>query len=290
MKSFRFAFLVFFVFYILESFVSCGKIYASKKNGKVGDAGQANIRKVDNIESTSVNDEKIQKINRVIESLGKRAQEGIKIFDYDEFLLDLENILRFDLESTKVDSSKNDLPLLYLVDKKHSLSSLYEPVNLNRNDLSLRKEAYDGLLALSNAALKDGIKLLVSSTYRSYSYQERLFQHWVKVDGLEEAERESARAGMSQHQLGTAVDFGSITDDFAKTKMGKWIYENAADYGWSLSFPENYEDVTGYRFECWHFRYIGKDACDFQKKYFDNVQQFMLEFIHEWNNQDNGAV
>ena len=103
---------------------------------------------------------------------------------------------------------------------------------------------------MAKAALNDGIKLLVSSTYRSYSYQEKLFAKWVAIDGLEEAERESARPGTSQHQLGVAIDFGSITDDFAETYMGKWVYENAAKYGWSLSFPKGYEDITGYRWEC----------------------------------------
>ncbi|MBP3710513.1 MAG: M15 family metallopeptidase [Treponema sp.] len=231
----------------------------------------------------------VERVKLTINKLSIRAQEGIVIQDYDAFLADLEKIIAFDEAS-----AANDLPLLMLVDKKHHLSSEYEPnalvplvrnseFNINRNDLSLRPEAYDALCALSRAALNDGIKLLVSSTYRSYAYQEKLFQRWVEIDGLEEAERESARAGRSQHQLGTAVDFGSITDDFAETQMGRWVYENAAAYGWSLSFPAGYEDVTGYRWECWHFRYIGVEACVFQKKYFSDIQQFMLEFLNAWN-------
>ena len=99
---------------------------------------------------------------------------------------------------------------------------------------------------------------------------------------MEEAERESARPGTSQHQLGSAIDFGSITDDFDETTMGKWLYANASKYGWSLSFPKNYEDITGYRWECWHFRYIGVPACQMQRKWFGNVQQYMLEFIDLW--------
>ena len=60
------------------------------------------------------------------------------------------------------------------------------------------------------------------------------------------------------------------------------LAENAGDYGWSLSFPDGYEDVTGYRWECWHFRYLGIPAVEFQRKWFSDVQQFMLEFIHAW--------
>jgi D-alanyl-D-alanine carboxypeptidase len=79
-----------------------------------------------------------------------------------------------------------------------------------------------------------------------------------------------------------ALDFAPVDDDFDKTPGGKWVYENAAKYGWSLSFPKGYEDVTGYRWECWHFRYIGVEACNFQKKWFGDVQQFMIEFINCW--------
>ena len=72
----------------------------------------------------------------------------------------------------------------------------------------------------------------VSSTYRSYATQERTFNYWVSVDGLEEAERESARPGTSQHQLGVAIDFGNIEDSFALTESSKWLVQNAAKYGW----------------------------------------------------------
>lgn len=260
-------------------FILSQKMYAEKKI--------ENKNRMSIIQETE-EDKMFLKAQNIISSLSEKAQAHISISEKEEFIADLKSILEFNNQS-----SVSDLPLLKLVDKKHFLEKDYVPANLialkpnahfniNRNDLSLRKEAYDGLLLLSEAALNDGIKLLVSSTYRSYEYQEKLFARWVLIDGLEEAERESARAGTSQHQLGTAVDFGSITDDFAETKMGKWIYEHASDYGWSLSFPEGYEDVTGYRFECWHFRYIGKDACSFQKKYFSNVQQFMLEFLDAW--------
>ena len=156
---------------------------------------------------------------------------------------------------------------------------------VNKKDIYLREDAESALREMAGHAKADGITLDVSSTYRSYTYQKNLFDYWVKVDGLEEAERESARPGTSQHQLGCAIDFGSIDDDYDKTPGGQWMYKHAGEYGWSLSFPKGYEDVTGYRWECWHFRYIGIEACKFQKKWFNNVQQFMLEFIDEWKKQ-----
>ncbi len=233
-----------------------------------------------------------EKFSRVFQKMSARAKEAICVTEENktEFIKDLYAIL----EEEKTFRA-DDKSLFFLIDKKHTASSSYAPkdlvslkknslFDLNKAGMKIRPEAYSALNEMAQAALNDGIRLLVSSAYRSYSYQENLFNHYVNVDGLEEAERESARPGTSQHQLGTAVDFGSISDDFDKTQMGQWIYKNAADYGWSLSFPKGYEDVTGYRWECWHFRYIGKNACRFQQKWFGGIQQFMLEFIDCWKN------
>lgn len=233
-----------------------------------------------------------EKFSRVFQKMSARAKEAICVTEENktEFIKDLYAIL----EEEKTFRA-DDKSLFFLIDKKHTVSSSYAPkdlvslkknslFDLNKAGMKIRPEAYSALNEMAQAALNDGIRLLVSSAYRSYSYQENLFNYWVSVDGLEEAERESSRPGTSQHQLGTAVDFGSISDDFDKTQMGQWIYKNAADYGWSLSFPKGYEDVTGYRWECWHFRYIGKNACRFQQKWFGGIQQFMLEFIDCWKN------
>ncbi|WP_440558256.1 M15 family metallopeptidase [Treponema succinifaciens] len=233
-----------------------------------------------------------EKFSRVFQKMSARAKEAICVTEENktEFIKDLYAILEEEKKFRQDDKS-----LFFLIDKKHTASSSYAPkdlvsleknslFDLNKAGMKIRPEAYSALNEMAQAALNDGIRLLVSSAYRSYSYQENLFNYWVSVDGLEEAERESSRPGTSQHQLGTAVDFGSISDDFDKTQMGQWIYKNAADYGWSLSFPKGYEDVTGYRWECWHFRYIGKNACLFQQKWFGGIQQFMLEFIDCWKN------
>ena len=233
-----------------------------------------------------------EKFSRVFQKMSARAKEAICVTEENktEFIKDLYAIL----EEEKTFRA-DDKSLFFLIDKKHTASSSYAPkdlvslkknslFDLNKAGMKIRAEAYSALNEMAQAALNEGIRLLVSSAYRSYSYQENLFNYWVSVDGLEEAERESSRPGTSQHQLGTAVDFGSISDDFDKTQMGQWIYKNAADYGWSLSFPKGYEDVTGYRWECWHFRYIGKSACRFQQKWFGGIQQFMLEFIDCWKN------
>ena len=239
---------------------------------------------------TEINPE-IEKLNRVLMQLSDECKAAIPNGNPQEFLEDLQAVLQ-----SENDFSSEDLSPFYLIDKKHTVSSDYVPKNLiplkknelfdiDKNNLSLRPEAYEALKKLAEAALKDGVKLTVSSTYRSYESQKNLFDYWVSVDGLEEAERESARPGTSQHQLGLALDFAPVDDAFDKTPAGKWVYENASKYGWSLSFPQGYEHVTGYRWECWHFRYIGKTAVEFQKKWFSNIQQFMIEFLDLWKSE-----
>ena len=205
--------------------------------------------------------------------------------DAAAFLADLKQAL---------DAEKEHL--LILVDKRHLLPDGYTPHNLvtldtgrayliNRKDLALTKTAESALQKMALAAQQDGITLVVSSSYRSYAYQKNLFERYVRESGEKEAERFSARAGTSQHQLGTVIDFGSISNEFAQTRAGRWMAQHASKYGWSLSFPKGYEAVTGYVWESWHYRYIGVEACVLQQKWFNDIQQYMLEFIDAWKKQ-----
>ncbi|MBR4792018.1 MAG: M15 family metallopeptidase [Treponema sp.] len=276
---------VFFLLFITISLTGCAKAKSSSTTVQTQEPAPV-VQ-----ESVQISPE-IEKLNRVLMSMSDRCKEAIPNGDPYEFLADLKKVLEIEKAFPK-----DDLSLYYLIDKKHTVSSSYEPTHLrklvknddyiiNKTTLSLREDAADALAEMGRAAKKDGITLDVSSTYRSYETQERTFNYWVSVDGLEEAERESARPGTSQHQLGAAVDFGNIEDSYALTDGCKWLNEHAEEYGWSLSFPQGYEDVTGYRWECWHFRYIGIEACKFQKKWFSDIQQFMFEFIDAWKNMD----
>lgn len=181
-----------------------------------------------------------------------------------------------------------------LVDKEHALAADYEPEDLvpltnyegdlelnprTRDSLSLTRETIDALLEMDAAADAAGLTLLVSSTYRSYEYQENLFAYWVDQMGLEEASRISARAGTSQHQLGTTVDFGCVCPEFADTPEGRWLAENAHRFGFSLSYPDGYESLTGYSYESWHFRYLGTELAIFEREYFGGLQQHMLAYF-----------
>jgi len=180
---------------------------------------------------------------------------------------------------------------LVLVDKRHLLDAGYVPPDLvslgdyplavSRKDLSLRKAIMPDVLAMAAAARAEGVTILFSSSYRSYDYQRTVYEREVRAYGQAAADRESAHPGASQHQLGTAVDFGSITDEFAGTKAGRWLSAHAWEYGFTLSYPQGYEEVTGYRWESWHYRFITRPAARLQREFFDDVQQYLLEFLHD---------
>ena len=189
---------------------------------------------------------------------------------------------------------EGDPDLYLLVDKQHGLSRNYVPADLvdlagasyrvTRQGLTLRKAAAESLEAMAAAAGLEGVILTAGSAYRSFEYQVDLYNRNVRELGQQAADRESARPGFSQHQLGLVVDFSPIDDSFALTPASRWLEKNAARFGWCISFPNGYEEATGYKWESWHFRYLGKDLAAFTAKYFGGIQQYCLQFIHAWIN------
>jgi D-alanyl-D-alanine carboxypeptidase len=189
-----------------------------------------------------------------------------------------------------------DQYLRILVDKRHPLPKNYEPDDLVElqyksyragvsDKMMLRRAAGESLEEMAAAARAEGVTLVVSSAYRSYAYQIGSFERWTKRLGAAEAERKSARPGMSQHQLGLTVDFGSISDEFAGTGAGRWLKANAGRFGWSMSFPQGYEQRTGYAWESWHYRYVGTALAALIDTWFGGIQHYALSFIHEWERQ-----
>jgi D-alanyl-D-alanine carboxypeptidase len=194
---------------------------------------------------------------------------------------------------------EGDPYLRCLVDKQHPLPPGYEPEDLvelagpsyrlDRPGLHLRRPAAAALEEMAAAALEEGISLRIASAYRSETYQEEVYERNVREMGKEAADRESAPPGRSQHQLGLALDFGPIDDSFAETPAGRWVAANAGRFGWSLSFPPGCEGITGYRWESWHYRYVGRELHSFIKSYFGGIQQYALAFIHEWAAASGGS-
>lgn len=156
-----------------------------------------------------------------------------------------------------------------LVNKYHYVDQNYVPDNLvalpttyAKSGISLVEEAKTALESLMAAAQAEGYRLHVTSAYRSYDYQQNLYDRYVAQDGKEAADTYSARAGSSEHQTGLAVDLDNTKLDytlFEQTPEYTWMQDNASKYGFILRFPKGKESITGYQFEAWHYRYVGID-------------------------------
>ncbi len=174
--------------------------------------------------------------------------------------------------------------LLVLVNKRpgNRLDSEWAPTDLvevpsrlviPRRTAKLRREAARNLRKLMRAARRQRLKLRVRSAYRSYKAQCAIYAKNVRRRGRAYTRRVSALPGRSQHQLGTSVDFTTraldwkLSQRFADTREGKWLAKNAWRYGFVIAYPEGAKDITGYIFEPWHYRYVGRRAAREMKKH-----------------------
>lgn len=160
--------------------------------------------------------------------------------------------------------------ILVLVNKNHKLDKNYVPKDLTKIDISyafedkfMRKEAKDAFEKLSMTAKSLGYRIVATSTYRSYEYQEALYTQYVKEKGLEYADLCSARKGHSEHQTGLAVDVEGSNqdyDEFEKSPEFSWMINHAHEFGFILRYPKNKTNITGFKYEPWHYRYVGHEV------------------------------
>ena len=161
-----------------------------------------------------------------------------------------------------------------ILDTTYRLTSAYRPTDrrstasagLNGGQ-TVRAFVIRDLKAMARAARAAGARLAVQSAYRSYSTQLSTFAYWIRVLGYAGALTSSARAGHSEHQLGTTLDFRSYGGsapwnyaDWGNTKAGRWLRNNAWKYGFVMSYPKGKSSVTCYDYEPWHFRYVGRSV------------------------------
>lgn len=176
-----------------------------------------------------------------------------------------------------------------LVNKYRSLNPEYTPNNLvdldpsySRNGMKLVKCAKDMLEIMVHEARKEGYDIRVMSSYRSYQYQEKLYNDYVAVDGKEEADAYSARPGFSEHQTGLAVDIDNNLlpyTSFEQTKTYTWMINNCYKYGFILRYPKDKEEITGYNYESWHYRYVGKDIAKYIHTHNITFDEYYIKFI-----------
>ncbi len=140
---------------------------------------------------------------------------------------------------------------ILIANKSYSLPSDYDPGESS--------EALDAFYEMQADASDEGLNIYISSSYRSYEDQARIYQNYCDTDGQEAADTYSSRPGFSDHQTGLAFDLNSIDDSFGYTPESDWVSANCHKYGFIIRYPKGKEDITGYQYEPWHIRYIGVD-------------------------------
>ena len=179
-------------------------------------------------------------------------------------------------DTAKSDEADKDDPYLIIVNRTHKLAADYVPDGLqivkshadrtSDETAQLQKKAAEAFNDLTADAKKDGVGIVLTTGYRSYSTQKGLYDYYVSKYGRKKADRMSAEPGTSEHQTGLACDTSSaevnygLTQKYKNTKAGKWLKKNSYKYGFIIRFPQGKEDVTGYEYEPWHIRYVGKKA------------------------------
>lgn len=202
-----------------------------------------------------------------------KYQKNNKNKNFSEIIsiINVNSNFEFYSNSKKADTSKNEL---MLVNKYNYLTKEYNPndlINFSNvyaygENQKLRKVAYDAYVEMFNAAKKDGLTLIINSSYRSFEEQEKIYNDYSSWYSVNEADKIAARAGYSEHQTGLAVDIQSYcsqTKEFDECEEFTWLKNNAFKYGFILRYPKDLEHLTGYSYESWHYRYVGKDISEY---------------------------
>ena len=155
----------------------------------------------------------------------------------------------------------NPLPRAYIPRTLVSAQSKY------KDDVMLEKIAKDNFDNLKSLASKYGYQIDIESGYRSYDYQEKIYNKLVEEKGFTYAITRIASPGKSEHQTGLALDFCVydnekcfIEHEIESLPVTKWVHQNAYKFGFILRYPEGKEDITKYSYEPWHLRYVGNIA------------------------------
>ncbi len=174
---------------------------------------------------------------------------------------------KFYRDVTEIEDSKE---LTVLVNKNYKLKEDYIPPDLEQISLDyatdekyMRREAKEAFEHLSEDARQMGYQIIATSTYRSYDYQEKLYDYYVQMKGQDYADSCSARPGHSEHQTGLAVDVMGSNQDydlFEQSIEFNWMKENSHKYGFILRYPSRKEKITGFKYEPWHYRYVGREV------------------------------
>ena len=164
-----------------------------------------------------------------------------------------------------------------MVNKYYLLDEKYAPDDLvyisqkyawgDKNSKQVRRVCYDAFIEMWNSAMESDIYLMINSSYRSFNEQKKVYDSFEKERGKNYADSIAARPGASEHETGLALDIFSIKNSNKKTfedsPEALWLKDNAYKFGFVLRYPKGKENITGYDYEPWHYRYVGKKAAKY---------------------------
>ena len=215
-------------------------------------------------------------ITSILNSKYYKEENFQRYFNYNEgtdIVLEVNMYLDYDFyeHEVKIDNIDN----LVIVNKYYKLDKSYVPTlvkidnkyAINERQL-LTSDAKEAFEKMCEDARSENIYLYSGSAYRSYDYQNTLYNNRVKSDGLEYANKTAAKAGHSEHQTGLALDILNKSYQYLDEDdiEYKWLIENSYKYGFILRYPKNKDNITGYTYEPWHFRYINVDIATILKE------------------------
>lgn len=223
-----------------------------------------------------------------------------KLSNYDRYLKysdetgedEETTVLYVNLDMDKEDYTDfvdiNKFSIDMLVNKHRKLDSDFVPNDLVEIDekytseegMKANKEAINAFIQMFKAATKEDLGLVINSSYRSYSDQEEICESYRELYGNSYVERYVAQPGFSEHQTGLAFDIGSTSSRiFADSKEYEWLQDNAYKYGFILRFSKKYEDITGFRNEPWHYRYVGKKIAKYIYEHNITLEEYYVTFL-----------
>jgi len=171
-----------------------------------------------------------------------------------------------------LDSSFIPSNLVYLKDTNLSY------IKRENEEMMIKKDILNSYQNLYTDALKNGFQLYIFSSYRDYNKQYHLYYNVNNQN-----DEYVARPGFSEHQSGYALDISTLyhglTNNFQYSDEYKWLIENSYKYGFILRYPEEKENITGYKYEPWHFRFVGEDIAEFLYKNKLTLEEYILKYL-----------
>lgn len=210
------------------------------------------------------------------------------------------NIKEIPYDSSQKIEVQNPEDILVLVNKQYRLPRDYVPEPLvipdvpfpfqdERENMYMREDAANALENMFAAIRKEGMELFGLSGYRSFATQQQIFPTHVRNGGFVWANNFSAFPGESEHQTGLAMDVTSrevgfgLTQTFGDTKEGQWVENNAHKFGFIVRYPEGMEHITGYKYEPWHLRYVGKKHAKNIYELDITLEEYVKEHVNNFN-------